>query len=214
MSYPTGSNAPDQAQHGYTVSLDPNKRYMKKILLVDDHSIVRQGLRNLIELEADMEVTGEAGSGIEAIQLIRNNHYDVVVMDISMPDKNGVDTLHDLKHVAPELPVLILSGYAEEQYALNLMRNGCKGYLSKDAESEEIITAIRTISKGKRYISSELAELSSATRRRSNCTKPCPIVSFRSSSSSPAAVARRKSPTNCASASRPSALTGRVSWRR
>ena len=80
-------------------------------------------------------------------------------MDISMPDKNGVDTLHDLKHVAPELPVLILSGYAEEQYALNLMRNGCKGYLSKDAESDEIITAIRTIAKGKRYISSELAEL-------------------------------------------------------
>ena len=159
MSYPTGSSGHDAARHGYTVALDPSRRHMKRILLVDDHSIVRQGLRNLIELENDLEVAGEAASGVEAIQLIRNNSYDVVVMDISMPDKNGVDTLHDLKHVAPDLPVLILSGFAEEQYALNLMRNGCKGYLSKDAESEEIITAIRTIAKGKRYISSELAEL-------------------------------------------------------
>ncbi|BCM24742.1 MAG: response regulator [Methylophilaceae bacterium] len=132
---------------------------MKKILLVDDHSIVRQGLRNLIELESDLEVTAEAASGVEAIKLIRSQKFDVVVMDISMPDKNGVDTLHELKHVAPDLPVLILSGYAEEQYALNLIRSGCKGYLSKDAEGDEIITAIRAIANGKRYISSILAEL-------------------------------------------------------
>jgi len=159
MSYQTGSSVPDSIQHSYTANLASEKRNMKRILLVDDHSIVRQGLRNLIELEQDLQVTGEAASGIEAIKLIRQNEYDVVVMDISMPDKNGVDTLHDLKHIAPDLPVLILSGYAEEQYALNLMRNGCKGYLSKDAESEEIITAIRTVARGKRYISSELAEL-------------------------------------------------------
>ncbi|MEZ0233135.1 MAG: response regulator [Methylophilaceae bacterium] len=132
---------------------------MKKILLVDDHSIVRQGLKNLIELEADLEVTGEAGSGIEAIKLVRAQAFDIIVMDISMPDKNGVDTLRDLKHVAPDLPVLMLSGYAEEQYALNLIRSGCKGYLSKDAEPEEIITAIRAIANGKRYISAVLAEL-------------------------------------------------------
>lgn len=134
---------------------------MKKILLVDDHNIVRQGLRNLIALESDLEVAGEASSGIEALKLVRNNTYDVVVLDISMPDKNGVDTLHDLKHTAPDLPVLILSGYAEEQYALNLIRSGCKGYLSKDADSDEIIKAIRTIANGKRYISAELAELMS-----------------------------------------------------
>lgn len=132
---------------------------MKNILLVDDHGIVRQGLKNLIELEDGLQVTGEAASGLEAIQLIRANKYDVVVLDLSMPDKNGVDTLHDLKHIAPDLPVLILSGYAEEQYALNLMRSGCKGYLSKDADSDEIIKAIRTIANGRRYISSELADL-------------------------------------------------------
>jgi len=131
----------------------------KRILLVDDHSIVRTGLRNLIELEKDLEVTGEAINGNEALALVRSNTFDIIVMDVSMPDKNGVDTLHDLKHVAPDVPVLILSGYAEQQYALNLMRSGCKGYLSKDAESDEIIKAIRTISAGRRYISAELAEL-------------------------------------------------------
>ena len=134
---------------------------MKNVLLVDDHSIVRQGLKNLIALEADLTVTGEAASGLEALNLVRSNSYDIVVLDISMPDKNGVDTLHDLKHVSPDLPVLILSGYAEAQYALNWIRNGCKGYLSKDADSDEIIKAIRTIANGKRYISAELAELMS-----------------------------------------------------
>lgn len=132
---------------------------MKKILLVDDHQIVRQGLKNLIELERDLAVADEASSGLEALNLIRKNQYDIVVLDISMPDKNGIDTLHDLKHIAPDLPVLVLSGYAEEQYALNLMRSGCKGYLSKDADSDEIIKAIRSIANGKKYISSELAEL-------------------------------------------------------
>ncbi len=134
---------------------------MKNILLVDDHSIVRQGLKNLIELEPDLKVTGEAASGLEALNLVRTNNYDVMVLDISMPGKNGVDTLHDLKHIAPNLPVLVLSGYAEEQYALNLVRSGCKGYLSKDADSDEIIKAIRVIANGKRYISAQLAELMS-----------------------------------------------------
>lgn len=132
---------------------------MKKILLVDDHKIVRDGLKNLINLESDIEVAGEAASGTEALSLIRQNSYDVVVLDISMPDKNGIDTLHDLKHIAPDLPVLVLSGYAEEQYALNLMRSGCHGYLSKNADSDEIIKAIKKIASGKKYISSELAEL-------------------------------------------------------
>lgn len=132
---------------------------MKNVLLVDDHDIVRQGLKNLIELETDIRVTGEAASGSEALKLVRANKYDIIVLDISMPDKNGVDTMHDLKHVAPDLPVLILSGYAEAQYALNLIRSGCKGYLSKGADSSEIIKAIKTIANGKRYISAELAEL-------------------------------------------------------
>jgi two-component system invasion response regulator UvrY len=132
---------------------------MKKILLVDDHGIVRSGLRSLIDLESDMRVAGEAASGSEALQKVRKEQFDIVVLDISMPDKNGVDTLHDLKRIAPDLPVLILSGYAEQQYALNLIRSGCKGYLSKDSDPDEIVKAIRTICNGRLYISAALAEL-------------------------------------------------------
>jgi two-component system, NarL family, invasion response regulator UvrY len=135
------------------------RNLMKKILLVDDHRIVRDGLRNLIELEADLQVAGEASSGTEAIQLVRENQYDAVVLDISMPGKNGVETFNEFLEISPTLPVLVLSGYSEDQYALNMMRNGCKGYLSKNSDSEEIIHAIRTVGAGRRYISAELAEL-------------------------------------------------------
>lgn len=136
-------------------------RLMKNILLVDDHSIVRQGLKNLISLENDLQVTGEAASGAEALNMVRTNHYDAIVLDISMPNKNGVDTLHDLRHLAPNVAVLILSGFAEQQYALNLMRNGCKGYITKDSDADEIIKAIRVVANGKKYISADLAELMS-----------------------------------------------------
>lgn len=136
-----------------------NSTNKRRILLVDDHGIVRSGMRSLIELEDDLEVTGEAGSGMEALQLIRKQDFDIVLLDISMPDKNGVDTLRDMQRIKPELAVLILSGYAEELYALNLIRSGCRGYLSKDADPAEIIKAIRTICNGRRYVSVELADL-------------------------------------------------------
>jgi len=136
-----------------------NSTNKRRILLVDDHGIGRSGMRSLIELEDDLEVTGEAGSGMEALQLIRKQDFDIVLLDISMPDKNGVDTLRDMQRIKPELSVLILSGYAEELYALNLIRSGCRGYLSKDADPAEIIKAIRTICNGRRYVSVELADL-------------------------------------------------------
>ncbi|WP_188696087.1 response regulator [Silvimonas amylolytica] len=136
-----------------------NSTNKRRILLVDDHGIVRSGMRSLIELEDDLEVTAEASSGMEALQLIRKQDFDIVLLDISMPDKNGVDTLRDMQRIKPELAVLILSGYAEELYALNLIRSGCRGYLSKDADPSEIIKAIRTICNGRRYVSAELADL-------------------------------------------------------
>lgn len=131
---------------------------MNKILLVDDHSIVRTGLKNLIDFESDMMVVDEAVDGVEALQKIRHGQYDIVVMDISMPKKNGVDTLHELKHFAPNLPVLILSGHSEEKYALPMIRSGSRGYVSKDAPPEEILTAIRTVCAGSHYVSPALAE--------------------------------------------------------
>ena len=122
----------------------------KQILLVDDHTILRQAMRGLIEAESDLCVGAEAGSGQEALKWVRQKQFDAVVLDISMPDKNGIDTVRDLKHIAPDLAVLILSGYAADQYALGLIRLGCKGY-----------RAIRQVSQGKHYFTPEVAELMS-----------------------------------------------------
>lgn len=131
----------------------------KQILLVDDHTILRQAMRSMIDAESDMQVAAEANSGQTALALIRKQSFDAMVLDISMPDKNGVDTVRELKHIAPDLPVLILSGYSAEQYALSLMRLGCKGYLSKDADPDEIVKAIRQVSNGRPYFTPEVAEL-------------------------------------------------------
>lgn len=131
----------------------------KAVLLVDDHGIVRSGLRALLEMEPDLCVAGEAADGIEAIAQVRRQAFDITVLDLSMPGKDGIDTLRDLQRIRPDMPVLILSGYAETQYALSLIRAGCRGYLSKDADPDEIVKAIRTICAGHRYVSAALASL-------------------------------------------------------
>jgi DNA-binding NarL/FixJ family response regulator len=130
-----------------------------KILLVDDHEIVRAGLTQFIVEQGDLEVAAEAASGDEAIRLIRQHDFDVVILDISMPDKNGVDTLRIIKQLKPELHVLVLSAYPETHYAVNMLRAGANGYLSKDAPPEEMIRAIRIVARGRRYLSEAAAEL-------------------------------------------------------
>ena len=112
---------------------------MIRILIADDHAIVRAGLKQFIADQADMEVSAEASSGSEAIAAVRARDFDVVLLDISMPDKNGIDTLKTLKHVKPELPILMLSAYAEDQYAVNLLRAGAAGYLNKEAASTQLV---------------------------------------------------------------------------
>ena len=104
---------------------------MIRILIADDHAIVRAGLKQFIADQADMQVAGEAATGTETIALVRAAEFDVVLLDISMPDKNGIDTLKTLKHLRPALPVVMLSGYSEDQYAVNLLRAGASGYLNK-----------------------------------------------------------------------------------
>ena len=104
---------------------------MIRILIADDHAIVRAGLKQFIADQLDMEVAGEAATGAETIALVRTQEFDIVLLDISMPDKNGIDTLKAVKHIKPELPVLILSAHAEEQYAVNLLRAGASGYINK-----------------------------------------------------------------------------------
>jgi DNA-binding NarL/FixJ family response regulator len=132
---------------------------MIRILIADDHAIVRAGLKAFVAAEIDMEVTAEAGTGTETIELVRAGDFDVVLLDIAMPDRNGVDTLKTLKALRPELPVLILSGFAEQQYALNLLRAGASGYLNKEAAPAQLVGAIRTVVQGRKYVSPQLAEI-------------------------------------------------------
>src|SRR4029078_148476 len=132
---------------------------MIRILIADDHAIVRAGLKQFIADQVDMEVAAEASTGAEAIAAVRAGEIDVVLLDISMPDKNGIDTLKTWKHVKPELPVLMLSAYAEDQYAVNLLRAGAAGYLNKEAASTQLVGAIRPVVHGRKYVSPSLAQI-------------------------------------------------------
>jgi DNA-binding NarL/FixJ family response regulator len=135
---------------------------MIRILIADDHAIVRAGLQTLLSGHPDMEVAGEASSGTEAIRMVREGKWDVVLLDISMPDKNGVDTLTEIKRHRPELPVVMLSMHPESQYAVSLLRAGASGYVSKEGAPEELVVAIRTVAQGRRYVSATLGELLAA----------------------------------------------------
>ncbi len=137
-----------------------------RILIADDHEIVRAGFAQFITEQGDMQVAGEAATGDEVIAKVRGGEYDVVLLDISMPDKNGIDCLRILRQFKPELPILILSGYPEAHYAVNMLRSGASGYISKNAPPEELIRAIRIVARGKRYLSETAADLVSAELER------------------------------------------------
>ena len=129
-----------------------------RILIADDHAIVRHGLRQILSDSEDMVVSGEAKSGVQALQMARQGEWDVVLMDVSMPDKNGIDTLKQLKKEYPKLPVLMLSMHPEEQYAIRALKAGASGYLTKQSAPELLVTAIRQVASGKKYVSPSLAE--------------------------------------------------------
>jgi two-component system invasion response regulator UvrY len=131
---------------------------MIKILIADDHTIVREGLKQIVARIDDMEVADEARTGYEVLKKVRDYDYDMVVLDISMPDKHGLDILKQLKSQKPLLPVLVLSMHPEEQYAVRALKGGAAGYLTKESAPDELITAIRRVSMGRRYISTSLAE--------------------------------------------------------
>lgn len=131
---------------------------MIRIAIVDDHAMVRAGLRQFFADEVDFRVVAEASNGREALDIVRRGEVDVIVMDISMPGQSGVDALAAIKARAPDLPVLILSGFAEEHYATTLLRQGAAGYLNKDCDPQEIVKAIRTVYRGRKYITAGVAE--------------------------------------------------------
>lgn len=131
---------------------------MIRVAIVDDHAIVRAGLREFLSAHVDLRVAAECATAREALDVVRAEAADVMLLDISMPDQNGIDALQAIRARAPELPVLILSSFPEQHYATTLLRHGASGYLGKDSDPDEIVQAIRTVARGRRYITAGVAE--------------------------------------------------------
>jgi two-component system, NarL family, invasion response regulator UvrY len=131
---------------------------MIKILIADDYVLIREGLKKVIKRETDMEVAAEASNGGEVIRLLQKNKIDVVVLDISMPVRDGIDVLKDIGKHFPSIPVLILTMHSEKKYAMRALMGGAAGYLTKEGAARELILAIRKIYEGGKYISPALAE--------------------------------------------------------
>ncbi len=132
---------------------------MLKVLIADDHPVVRRGLKQIVADSPDVVVAGEATTMAEVLDKVGGTDYDVVLLDITMPDGNGLDILKDLKRIKPKTHILMLSIHPEERYALRVLKSGGAGYLTKDSAPEELINAIRKVALGGKYISPALAEL-------------------------------------------------------
>jgi len=131
---------------------------MIKILIADDHAIVREGLKQIVAETSDMTVADEASNGYEVLDRVRDNEYDVVVLDISMPGGDGLNILKQIRRERPKLSVLVLSMHPEGQYAVRVLKAGAAGYLTKESAPDELVTAIRRVAEGRKYVSSTLAE--------------------------------------------------------
>ncbi|HEY0006061.1 MAG TPA: response regulator transcription factor [Pyrinomonadaceae bacterium] len=134
-----------------------------KVLIADDHAIIRRGLREILAEEFRTLSVNEARNAQEVLRLAREQTWDVIVLDISMPGRSGIEVLKDLKQVCPKTPVLILTGHSEEQYAVRVLRAGAAGYMTKESAPENLIAAVRKVMGGGRYISPALGELLAAS---------------------------------------------------
>jgi two-component system invasion response regulator UvrY len=132
--------------------------FLSRILIADDHAVVRAGYKQFLESDSSVTEVGEAASGKETLDQLRHSKWDLLLMDIYMPDRGGLDILRHVVSGYPAVRVLIMSGLPEEQYARNVLRAGASGYLSKDSSPEEMLKAVHTVLLGRRYISSALAE--------------------------------------------------------
>ncbi|HZV99061.1 MAG TPA: response regulator transcription factor [Methylophilaceae bacterium] len=129
-----------------------------RVIIIDDHVILRDGLKQILEETQNIEIIGEGESAAEAIRLCSQNKFDVLLLDISLPDRNGIEALKQIKKANPDVAVLMLSMYREDQYAVRALKAGAAGYLSKQKASAELVTAIHTVAKGKKYITPEVAQ--------------------------------------------------------
>lgn len=131
---------------------------MIRALFADDHAVVRRGLSEILGETSDIVVHGEAGTGSEAMEKVRAGEWDVLVLDLNLPDRDGLDVLRDVKRERPKLPVLVLTMCSEEQFAVRALRAGASGYLTKESAPEELVRAVRKVVGGGRYVSPALAE--------------------------------------------------------
>ncbi|HUW26458.1 MAG TPA: response regulator transcription factor [Gallionella sp.] len=131
---------------------------MKRILVVDDHALIRKGLRQLLEHQPGFEVGGEAENGLQAINILRERHYDLVLLDIALPDKHGIDVLKQIRIEHPDIKVIVLSMYPEDQYGLRALKLGAMGYINKQSASDNLLEAVQLVLEGKKYISGTVAE--------------------------------------------------------
>jgi DNA-binding NarL/FixJ family response regulator len=129
-----------------------------KILIADDHAVVRRGLKQILAEEPNMAVFGEACNAQEVLKNVREQNWDIVILDITMPDRSGLEVLKELKNIRPKLPVLILSIHPEEQYAVRVLKAGAAGYMTKESAPEELVKAVRKVIRGSKYISPSLVE--------------------------------------------------------
>jgi len=131
---------------------------MIRIVIADDHEIVRAGLKQIISDDEDMEVLGESNNGENLIELVKKNDYDVVLLDLKMQGISGIDVIKHIKIIKPDLPIIVLSMHAEDQYAVRTIKAGASGYLTKETAAENLISAVRRVVSGGKYISPTLAE--------------------------------------------------------
>jgi DNA-binding NarL/FixJ family response regulator len=132
---------------------------MSTVLIADDHALLRAGVKQLLESEPGIDEIGEASSGRETLEALREKPWDLLILDINMPDRSGLDVLRHVRAGHPDTRVLVLSGFSERQYALNVLRAGASGYVNKEMAPEELLTAVRTVLRGRRYVTPILAEL-------------------------------------------------------
>jgi DNA-binding NarL/FixJ family response regulator len=131
---------------------------MINILVVDDHALIRKGLKQLLEDSPDLKITGEAATGAQAINMVRAQHFDLMLLDINLPDKHGIEILKQFKNEQPDLKIIVLSMYPEDQYGVRALKAGAMGYINKQSASDVLLNATRQVLSGKKYISDTLAE--------------------------------------------------------
>ena len=129
---------------------------MIKILIADDHAVVRKGVKHILSDFPDRFVVYEATDGVEVLEKVQNERFDIIILDIAMPDKDGIETLKEIKSEKPKLPVLMLSMYPEEQFAMRALKSGASGYLTKESMPDELAKAIQKILRGGKYVSESL----------------------------------------------------------